>query len=423
MRIQIKTALRYLLRAFGVLVAVFIALALLMVIVNGFDRRESAQARLLSKSPPNRLADGLNIYVSLAQFYAPPDGSDAARAPLPWRGDTAFCDLGKPSFWHRAASHRDEIRRLSADNRELLRRYAALQLDTGYTVTARLGAPLSILAWPVAARCVFLANLALEAQRGGVEAASAALTGLSADMAIWRHVRDGDGTLMASMMALAWLREDYLLMADLVADRNTVLPSSDVVDRMLAAGDRDWDISNAFAAEFRFQSAFTRRTIAESPRKSWSDALGLHFFKVQATINLEATTMSELQTLARTPPARFEESMKRFDAAHPNPSLARSPVYNPIGKILAQIAAPAYTSYVIQSHELAANERMCALAWQIRRQQIKAENIPAFMRAHPELATDPNDGHVFVWLPNKGELALHPKYRGVREFFVPVGRS
>ena len=62
-------------------------------------------------------------------------------------------------------------------------------------------------------------------------------------------------------------------------------------------------------------------------------------------------------------------------------------IYNPIGKILVAIAAPAYKNYALRPHDAAAAQRLVRLSFEIRRQQISPSAIPAFMKLHPEWST------------------------------------
>ena len=79
-------------------------------------------------------------------------------------------------------------------------------------------------------------------------------------------------------------------------------------------------------------------------------------------------------------------------------------IYDPIGKILVAIAAPAYENYIVRPYDAAALQRLVRLSFEIRRQRIAPSEIAGFMKLHPEWATHPADGRSFVWKPSSGGI-------------------
>jgi len=80
--------------------------------------------------------------------------------------------------------------------------------------------------------------------------------------------------------------------------------------------------------------------------------------------------------------------------------------YNPIGKLLAGIAAPAGVTYPLRAWDAAALQRLVRAGYEIRRQRIGPADIPAFLNQHPEWSTHPGDGRPFLWLPESRELRV-----------------
>jgi hypothetical protein len=81
-------------------------------------------------------------------------------------------------------------------------------------------------------------------------------------------------------------------------------------------------------------------------------------------------------------------------------------VYNPIGKLLAGIAAPTGVTYPLRAWDAAALQRLVRAGYEIRRQRIAPADIPAFLKQHPEWSTHPADGRPFLWSADVGELRV-----------------
>jgi hypothetical protein len=292
-------------------------------------------------------------------------------------------------------------------------------------------------------RNLFLAKFALEMQKGDEMRRQAALTVLRKDMDLWRRMLGGEGTLISKMLAVAYLQNDYLVFSDMIADPNTPIPDN-IVLFLSEPTLSDWNIGKVFASEFRFHSFIYRQNEALSvagwqppdrPNSSlWRwfnrvflNPIGRCFFKLNATENLDARLMNELAGFAAIDPSTFTAQRVQYkkweseNADFVRPGL----IYNPIGKILVAIGAPAYTDYPLRPYDAAALERLVRLSLEIRRSQIATSAIPVFMKQHPEWSTHPADGGSFSWDPISSEVAIHPvaKQASDRRFSVQIWRS
>ena len=226
----------------------------------------------------------------------------------------------------------------------------------------------------------------------------------------------------------------------MIADPRATIPQN-MGDFLPEFGLGDWNISNAFAAEFRVQDFIYRQAKAvgdnhwQPPDTSraarfWNrimSPISGHFYKINATENLDAKVMSELAGFATTDPSRFSADQARLRKWEQETSdfLSSRTVYNPIGRILVAIAAPAYKDYLLRPYDAAALQRLVRLSFEIRRQQIAPSAIPAFMKQHPEWSTHPADGQPFLWNPTSGEIAIRPVARqpADRRFSIQVLRN
>jgi hypothetical protein len=430
------------------------ALILAAFAINAFDERPSPQALALSQPPENRYKPEENIYVALAGFDAPPGqsvvalglakiahynehvdsmlqdplvGLGALTAPdsagLKFSGEVDFCRPRERCFWESVRANSLKIEQLVAKNRELYDRYLALFGLSGYYETARPSHTAPIYLPSTEVRNLFIANLASRMQTGDNAQAKTALRSLRQDAELWRRVLTGEGTLISKMVAVAYLQIDSLVLSDFIADSRTAIPQD--MDEFLPEFELStWNISNAFAAEFRVHTFLYRQVQAlsdghwqppDSSRASrvWNRILSPvegQFFKINATENLNAKAMNDLAGFAALDPSTFSTNQARlrmWEQENADFFSVRT-AYNPVGKILVAIAAPAYQNYVLRPYDAAALQRLTRLSYEIRRQQIAPSAVTAFMKLHPEWSTHPADGRSFVWKQTTGEIAILP---------------
>jgi hypothetical protein len=477
---QIWPAIRVVLKWGGFVSGGLVLIALLLFvalwILNLHDEPLTRETQALLVPPPNPYEPEDNIYVALAGLDAPPGASVTAaglarierfnrqidlglrdprpetpggsrQAPGPrteFRGDVSFCEPLDRSVWSDAPAHKTDIEKLLADNAELYQRYAGLHRRQGYFEIAHPGiaAPPVYLA-VVSVRKLFLADVALRLQSGAPRVQRAALADLTGDVRLWRAVLTGRGALTSKMLAVAYLHGDYLVLADMIADAQAPVPAepgdADAVVPLFALG--DWNIGSAFAEELRAEAAtleelqraslagfaLPERYSGDLLLRSWNRAgniAGAHFFKLQASENLFARNAASLIVSAAADPAAFAARSRRPLASLPASGFSRAVLlsYNPIGKILAAIAAPALADYAPRAWDGAAVQRLVRLSYEIRRQGIPAAAIPAFLERHPEWSTHPGDGRPFLWDAGSGELRIQTlgRQRAGRRFGVHI---
>ena len=434
----------------GSLALIALALCAFAFLVNWRDEPLSPQARALLAPPPNPLKPGDNIYLAMAGFTAPsgtsviaagedrighynehleavlhdPSGqaldSLTLRVPntLEFVGQAEFVRPLAGSLWDEVPAHRDEIAALTAANGELYRRYLALQRLPGYYETARPSYLAPAIYVPTEVRYLFLEDTVLRLRGVPAPEMGAALDALVADIGLWRRVLTGQGLLISKMLALAYLQSDYLVLADMIADPRAAVPteSGDAGRIVPVFPLGDFDLGGAFAAEFRVQASLLEQTeylyaSGWSPQpgvpRGWTDSLGsrvsAHFFKLNATVNLFAQQAGSLAAL-RPGPGVAAADKKLADSSLAAWSLVGA--YNPIGKLLAGIAAPAGVTYPLRAWDAAALQRLVRAGYEIRRQRIAPADIAAFLAQHPEWSTHPGDQRPFVWEPGSAEIRV-----------------
>jgi hypothetical protein len=435
-------------------------------VVNLRDEDLSPQTRALLTPPANPYTPENNIYLGLAGLDAPIGATMIAagearleahkqrndayeRHPSPqllqgfahesedprrlvFKGDCGFIEPRNSSVWSAAREHREDVDRLLADNRELYERYLGLADLHGYYETARPGVWPAYFVSPGEVRRLFLAVVVLRLRSGIPAELQQGLTDLERDVRLWRTVLTGEGSMLSSAVATALLQQDYLLLADMIADGSVSLPSGEsAADVLVPVFDlTDWNLRKPVAAEFREMASELRAEFLPEHRRDdtagWLgrvyDRLGDHFLKVNATLNLKARE-TERQMLAATDPARlFHMRNERTFLPEGQGEWTLPVSYNPLGKILVAISEPVFEDYSLRAWDAAAVQRLVRLSYEIRRQRIEPTAIPAFLKQHPKWSTHPADGSPFLWDPTKGELRIQPvgKHPPGRRFSISV---
>ena len=451
-----------------------LALLLFAVVfaINWRDQPLTQQAGALLAAPPDPLRPDDNIYLAMAGFTAPSGTSVIAAGQariehynehldavlhdpsaqaidsltlkdpraLGFQGQAEFVQPLSGSVWDEVPPHREQIAALAVQNGELYQRYLALYRLPGYFETARPSYLAPAVFVPTEVRYLFLEATVLRLRGGSAREQRAALDDLIADVGLWRRVLTGQGLLISKMLALAYLESDYLVLADMIADAHSAVPSGpdDADNAAPLFALRDFDLGSAFAAEFRVQASLLEQTqylytIGWNPApartaapRGLTDRLGAeisgHFFKLNATVNLFAEQAGRLMDV--TPgPGVVAADRKLAESSLSAWSLVGA--YNPIGKLLAGIAAPTGVTYPLRAWDAAALQRLVRAGYEIRRQRVAPAEIPAFLTRHPEWSTHPGDGRPFLWLPESAEIhvqTIGEQPRG-RRFHIRVWQT
>jgi hypothetical protein len=324
--------------------------------------------------------------------------------------------------WNEAPQHEQEIATLLADNHELLQRYLSLMPLRGYYESARVSAFAPSAAPPSELRRLFLAQLALQMRAPGALGRQLGLAELEGDIRLWRRVLTGEGTLLWKMLAIAFLQSDYLLLGDLIADRDVELaPSEEFAEALVPLFEpADFDLGKAFAAEYRIQVATLRSPDSTARRGAdgWLERFGSrltdHFLKPNATENLLARATLQWMAAAADPAAFYRVTQSTTGSLAQDHGVWLLPLsYNPLGRVLASVVTQPYRYYPPRAWDEAALQRLARAGYEIRQRHIAPAGLAAFLQAHPQWSTHPADGRPFVWEAETGELrvqtvAQHP---------------
>lgn len=444
-----------------------VALVLVVVAINAFDEDLSPEAKRLLAAPPNPWTPEQNLYIALTGFDALPGESQTAvgqtrvvkhdelheafwKDPQTWLeragdlkasqlkfvGKVDFCLPRTNSCWTGVENHKDEIDALLKANQALYQRYLDLPRLPGYYETAVpnfLPEPAYV---PGPVRRLFLLNVALRIKTArSTQQEVAAFGDLYNDLSTWRRMFIGEGPLLSKTIALAYLKEDYALLGDLIADPTIDTEAVDhEIDAILGLFDpNDWKLRDIYAYEFRmwnpvldpdWRPPFPRT----EPDPLWkpynSRRIEGYFMKSGATANLSARSYIELQKVADSDAKDLlaaRDAYLRWTEEYFEPGVRN--VYNPVGRTLVGFhARNLYNDYPLLAYDVAAFVRLVRLGYAIRQQKLATEDVGPFIEEHPQWASHPVNGQPFAWDANKRVMAMQPLAWGANERVMGIER-
>ncbi len=242
---------------------------------------------------------------------------------------------------------------------------------------------------------------------------SQALDTLGEDLKFWRMVLAQSRSLIARMVATAYISHDVNLLAELL---NTPKLDQTLYNRalkLLQPLDREHtDLSRAMRYEFEFlYNYYSAIPDASLPEGWWNrlDMWGqLLTFKVNATANLTYAFYSDLEKLAALPAIQLKQALPAFkqrwtSVVEPGFLYWRY-AYNPTGKILLSIAQPALADYFVRAHNLDGYIRLLAAKYTIRKMNLSDGEVAGFLATSS--IKDPYTNAALSWDPKAHTLSF-----------------
>lgn len=240
------------------------------------------------------------------------------------------------------------------------------------------------------------AQVLLDARAGRADAVRDAL---EADLRFWRAGLAGSRTLVNKMVAVRAVQRNFETGAHALAR----LPVG-AVDAAVPAGwsepvtAAERSLHAALAWEWKLGDTFMR-TMNVEPSK----LRGKHdprepltpLFKLQATANRNAATMRRVAQAYDAPYAQLRESMRRLHADIEDETRFPYSLYNPVGRILSAIAAPAVTGYGSRVADLEGDRRALMAVVELHRGGVASSAVKARLDASP--SRNPYTGRAFEW--------------------------
>lgn len=399
-------------KALAALVAVPVVALLLLLAINSRDEAPSADAARLAAMLRERpaLADAANGYVHARDLSAGHPGYRDARSP-----EVAALAAACPDAGACAAALESDAAAVGewiAAERWLLERYRAMLATGGWReeIPADVADALPPYGDALEAQKLYLLA-ARERARAGDAAAVRDL--LERDLGFWRRVMASSNLLVTKMAAGAAVERNFAfghlaLRALPAASAAQAVPPS--WRRPLSVPERS--LAGALAGEWHFSTSALRKAMDQDGGDPAAFAglpasrLQRLVFKEQATANLFAARMAGLGRLSERP---YAELAGALDVLARGGDERPWSVYNPVGAILAGIAAPAYGEYIVRVSDLEGRRRLALLVAELRAAGVSGDDAALALSATP--LRNPYDDAPFEWDAQAGAVV----FRGLRE--------
>lgn len=326
-------------------------------------------------------------------------------------------------------------RKFAADNKTMLDRQQRLLEFTRFEHSyfpPSFGSP--IPSFPIKFRQLMLDMIALDAAEGRIEPAFAAL---EARVAFDRRALLGSGgSVLMAMVSASWLRQDYALLAEIVATHPKVVTAQKTrLVRMTEPLEIEQlrTIAGQMAeGEFRSLARASEWTEEDMRQlmfgETYSNVLMWPFFKTQATKNLiahyQAITQAHIRDFSpESADAWGPMYMQILQSAFDDLFLTWRVLHNPVGKVtLSASGMPAYDEYILKLADLMGIMRLARLQVELVADGITEVEIPARIAANKALY-DPYSGKPMGWDAGKRQLYfdVHGKVQSGAPKRIQVG--
>lgn len=413
-------------------VAVPVILSLVVWLIAGhFDASPSIETQACQQPEPETIPAKENAYFAFVGLHAADpaaDINDVGRAMLADYLETIHEDphleeykfpsklqvMGQPrqlcqpltaACLRTSADLAAQIRQAEQDNALLLDRYYSLYNYSRFHEMAPAHGSSPLLSYGSTLHYLVSARIALQASEGQREAA---LEALARDTAFWRVILR-DGYMLSKTVATRMLMGNVQQLSDILS---TEAPLSDgeqaYVDQILAPlNDTDRDLAPSIRREFciygnsiapGFNNGVQESRRSRGTEGRWrpvGDFLLSGLFRPNHTMNLAQERATAL-IAGDSEPRHFGDSW--WDYA-----------YNPAGKYLVYDFAPDASTFQPRRdrlNDLDGLLRLVSLQWMVKRESLRAEDIPAFLQANEALSHNPATGQRIQWNQTRKVLWL-----------------
>lgn len=299
--------------------------------------------------------------------------------------DDEICSLsidGNRGCLQETLDSAEEILSNTEQNKSLLNRYKQLIQYPHFNITYISSVSESI---PDYVTPLYLQKLYLyEAYISYQDDPETLIYSIHKDAGFWRMLLSEANDLLSRMIANKAVARNTAFLSGLIATdpfKNIDITLIDKTIRPL--NPEEIDISKVFVNELMFKikmiSALKVDDLADNPFIKWDEAMAYKFLmQKNATLNMAYDQYNEFILLASMPGNDYYQHIKDndYDELHKwSPGLHL--IYNPGGKILMAIGAPAFERYISRTHDLAAYMNLVGLQFELSTHSSDPENTVA----------------------------------------------
>lgn len=410
-------------------------LFVLFIAINAFDETLDPGAAAIINAQP-KIKPEENAYLFLVGLRAPPDrapgefgqecitrliniskshketvalfssGKTGCTDEKPWLAgqDISAISCGRQQVT--CLSHYQKqsvaIKQLAETNQILLQRYEqllAMEYFEDVPYTNHMTTPLPFDSTSE----LYSAVSAIKLQEGN---AGAFIQRTTAEAKFYRMVLHGNSGLVSKLLALIGVNRAAGLVSDAVREYPTLAREHQAalltISQPLTVVERS--LESAMMAELReVASSFALGATAEEA--TFFDRLFVRFvYKYNATLNRYYRGLPGWRDLSQLPTEQYlaAEKIALTQLTDTWRDGYLHFFYNPMGKMLAEMASPAYSDYPRRIIDFDGRQRVISLQIQIAAQKIPESDIPAFLKNADPQFRDPYTGQPMQWDKSRG---------------------
>ena len=302
-----------------------------------------------------------------------------------------------------------QIAQMLRDNQVLIARTYRLYHYPHYreTMQQTIAAPLPM--YGTLGSDLILAKIGLQATRGEQ---LPALEALEQEVRFWRMVLRESRMLITKMVAVARLKRSFRLASEIMATYPPNSAQTAILMRILAPlGAEELNMARTFRSEFVFTKTIlediSATDMAGAGKELTWKLTELFLFKRNATINLIYARARDLAALGALPADEFLKRAVQIQASEAQRPhwLSWHFAYNPVGKVLGEIATPDYVRYIGRVHNLDGLLRLVKLQLLMQQRGVSDTQGADFLAKADPALTNPYTKQPMEWDP-----ALHALY-------------
>ncbi len=437
--------MKRLLKAFLIVCLALIVLPLAVLLgVNAFDETLTPQAAGYGEPRSPVVPGAENGYYALLALGAP-DGADGIMYARAWIDEARAaalgqrlekreaekrakrpipCDAGQTSCLAAAKAKPDEVKEHLEAYREDLARYETLlgfkRYEEVLDYPLRVSSGFPHYGSVTGAHRAYVLRAAVEAQRGNVEAAVAAI---ERDIAFQRTMMTGARTLLGKIVASVDYWRDLAFLSDLMQSRPAeVRPHLPRLREMLKATDFPAaGISAIVESEFAFRKAVLKNPLDSQGvggAPALVEKLAVRFlYKPNATLNQEVQQLAAIAASMDLPVNQGSDALARIT----DESAQMTPwqyIDNPAGNFLRRVAVTdeskeAYAR--LRLHDVRAYARLVALQAEVLAANVETGRLDALLAAADARFHDPYTGKPMAWDPAARRLSFQAQSRTTQQ--------
>jgi hypothetical protein len=324
-----------------------------------------------------------------------------------------LCSPAISSCLQTAVLRRDELQHGLEQNGVLLSRYYSLYNYTHYREIEPIAPSRPLASAPLQIHNLVLARIALQAAQGEPRAA---LNDLARDTEFWRMVLRDDGRLLGKLSSTRALRDNQLLLSEIIASAGTAEQQDPAIERMLRPLDaQDLDLGPAMS--------FECHSFAAQAGANFSSGLDEGAAKYPLVVRAAARWLVSTAYRPNHTANLFQQQCNKFERwgkTHWNGELPAPGVdwryfgesvwdilYNPAGKLLVYDIGEGpttFASYRSRVSDLDGLVRLVTLQWLIKRGGVRPEDVPTLLRQAEPGRMNPYSGESMNWDSERGVL-------------------